>query len=228
MNKPQAVLTLQGIHHTYQQGGREINVLAGADLSLHRGETVGLIGPSGSGKSTLLHLAGLLEKPQAGQIFLNGDDISHANDAQRTALRREHVGFVYQFHNLLPEFTALENITLPMQIAGQKKAEARQRAQGLLEKLGLAERAGHLPSEMSGGEQQRVAIARALANRPSVILADEPTGSLDPRTGTRVLDVLISTVREAGASLFIASHNMDLVQRLDRTLQIESGQLVNL
>lgn len=226
MNNGQAALVLKNISHIYQQGGRDIQVLDRATLSLAAGETVGLTSPSGAGKSTLLHLAGLLARPQSGEIFLAGTEIGHADDRRRTALRCAHIGFVHQFHNLLSEFTALENVMLAMQIAGQSKKQAQAAAGALLAQLGLEDRAGHLPSELSGGEQQRVAIARALANRPAVILADEPTGSLDPRTGERVFDMLMTAVKEQGVAALIATHNMALAAQMGRIVRLDNGQLI--
>jgi len=219
------ILRLSQIKHFYQQGTQRIDVLRGIDLCLQARQLVALTGPSGSGKSTLLHLAGLLEHPQEGQIYLIGKDISKANDKQRTKLRRTHIGFVYQFHNLLPEFTALENIMLPMRIAGRHKEAARARAHDLLAQLDLTDRANHLPGEMSGGEQQRIAIARALANKPSLVLADEPTGSLDPRIGAHVFDIFMQTAREQGAAALIATHNQALATLLDQQFILEDGKL---
>jgi len=221
-----ATLDLRDIHQTYKQGPREIEVLRGADLNLRAGEAVALVGPSGAGKSTLLHIAGLLERPTSGSVYLEGQDCVTVSDRMRTRMRRFEIGFVYQSHRLLPEFTALENVLLPQRIAGLSKSEARRRAMALLSMLGLEERADHRPAELSGGEQQRVAIARAVANGPRLLLADEPTGNLDVNTGERVFAKLLAIVRESGLAALIATHNLDLAQRMDRMVQLENGVLV--
>jgi len=218
-------LRLDGIVRTYQQGSTALKVLKGCNLLLQSGEIVALVGPSGSGKSTLLHLAGLLERPDDGEVYLNGDPCGSLSDEGRTRLRRINLGFVYQHHHLLPEFTALENVVMPQMIAGADHADARLRAQQLLLSLNLSERENHQPGQLSGGEQQRVAIARALANEPSILLADEPTGNLDPETAAAVFDQLLILVRDHGLAAVIATHNQQLASRLDRTLRLENGQL---
>ncbi len=220
-----SVLFIDNLHHFYTQGGRRIEVLRGASLCLKSGEIVALLGPSGAGKSTLLHLAGLLEKVQQGTVIINEKSLADALDYERTLYRRQHIGFVYQFHNLLPEFTALENVMLPVRIAGGTKKQAYQMAFEILAQMGLATREKHFPSELSGGEQQRVAIARALVNEPSLILADEPTGALDPETGARVFGVLVETLKKRGAAALIATHNHELAMSLDRCLFMKAGKL---
>jgi lipoprotein-releasing system ATP-binding protein len=219
-------LRLEGIVKTFRQGERALNVLNGVSAALAPGELVGLVGPSGAGKSTLLHIAGLLERADGGDVEVVGQPASRLDDAARTALRRETIGFVYQYHHLLPEFSALENIVLPQMIAGVAKAEARRRAAELLAHVGLTERADHRPARLSGGEQQRVAIARGLANRPKILLADEPTGNLDPHTADTVFDILIGLVRSAGLAAMIATHNMELAGRMDRILRLEDGHVI--
>ncbi len=219
------VLTLSAITRSYATQHGAVEVLRGANLTLNAGELVALIGPSGSGKSTLLHIAGLLDSPQGGSITIAGADATHANDAARTRLRNQHIGFIYQFHNLLPELTALENVMAPQLIAGVKAKAAKARARELLERLGLAERITHLPSQLSGGEQQRVAIARALANKPPLILADEPTGNLDPVTAEAVTQLLLEVAREEGVAALIATHNMALAKRLTRAVTIKNGAI---
>nr|WP_293610851.1 ABC transporter ATP-binding protein [Ponticaulis sp.] len=222
-----AVLQLSSVVRTYRTGALEVDVLKGVDLSLHRGELVGLVGPSGSGKSTLLHTAGLLEKPDEGDVFLDGENCLKLNDRQRTLMRRTRLGFVYQFHHLLPEFTAVDNVAAPLYLSGVKKAEARERAEDLLERMGLSHRLKHQPMEMSGGEQQRVAIARALANRPKVLIADEPTGNLDTHTTGSVFQQLIEIGRNEGLAMLIATHNLALTKYMDRVLTLEDGQLTD-
>jgi lipoprotein-releasing system ATP-binding protein len=219
---------LTDIHQRFQQGERALHVLQGASLEIAEGEVVALVGPSGSGKSSLLHIAGLLEKPEQGSITLKGQLVTDAEDKARTALRRAHIGFVYQFHNLLPEFTALENVAMPARLAGDAKRQAFAKATALIEKLGLAERASHLPSQLSGGEQQRVAIARALTNTPALVLADEPTGSLDGAAGDKVADLLLSEARAQGSSVLLATHDMDLADRADRIVRLRDGLIVTL
>jgi lipoprotein-releasing system ATP-binding protein len=219
---------LTDIHQRFQQGERALHVLQGASLEIAEGEVVALVGPSGSGKSSLLHIAGLLEKPEQGSITLKGQLVTDAEDKARTALRRAHIGFVYQFHNLLPEFTALENVAMPARLAGDAKRQAIAKAKVLIEKLGLAERASHLPSQLSGGEQQRVAIARALTNTPALVLADEPTGSLDGAAGDKVADLLLSEARAQGSSVLLATHDMDLADRADRIVRLRDGLIVTL
>ncbi|MDO5656820.1 MAG: ABC transporter ATP-binding protein [Paracoccus sp. (in: a-proteobacteria)] len=220
-------LRLEGISKSYHAGTpAAIEVLRGLDLSLRAGEVVGLIAPSGAGKSTLLHIAGLLDTADSGRVILAGRDLSGQGDRARTEARRRELGFVYQFHHLLPEFSAAENIILPQLANAVPEREARARAAELLERVGLAARAGHRPAEMSGGEQQRVAFCRALANRPSVLLADEPTGNLDPETSDLVFSVLMDLVRSTGLSALIATHNHALAARMDRVVRLEAGRLV--
>ena len=220
------VLHLSGISRSYQSAAGALPVLRDAELSLNAGELVALIGPSGSGKSTLLHIAGLLDSPQSGIITIVGTDASAANDATCTRLRNRHIGFIYQFHNLLPELSAEENVMMPQLISGVKKTQAAERANLLLSRLGLAERVTHLPSQLSGGEQQRVAIARALANKPQLILADEPTGNLDPTTSESVTNLLLEIAREEGVAALIATHNMTLAKRLTRAVTLREGKVV--
>ncbi|MBU1286362.1 MAG: ABC transporter ATP-binding protein [Alphaproteobacteria bacterium] len=221
------VLELIGIDRTYRTEAGELPVLRGTELRLNAGELVGLVGPSGSGKSTLLHTAGLLERPEGGKVMLDGIDCLALDDKGRTAVRRNKIGFVYQFHHLLPEFNAADNIAMPLMIAGVKKKAAREKAQALLEVMGLADRGHHQPGQMSGGEQQRVAIARALANDPRLVIADEPTGNLDPVTTERVFATLIKMVRNEGAAVLVATHNFALTQHMDRVLTLQDGQLVD-
>ncbi len=223
-----AVLTLGGVTRSFRQGRSTLDVLKGVDLTLRQGEMVALVGPSGSGKSTLLQIAGLLEKPDAGRIVIDGNGIDGLGDDERTAARRNHLGFVYQYHHLLPEFSALENVVIPQMIAGLPKGEARGRAYELLGMLGLSERADHRPARLSGGEQQRVAIARAIANVPDVLLADEPTGNLDPDTADDVFRMLVRIARATGLAALVATHNTDLAKSLDRALRMEDGHLVAL
>ena len=221
----EAAMVLRGVGRRYKQGDGWLEVLRGVDLSLRPGEIVALVGPSGSGKSTLLHIAGLLDLPDRGDVFIGGKRCGKMNDAQRTMLRRTAVGFVYQFHHLLPEFTAVENVSLPQRIAGASADKADAIARGLLERLGLRDRATHRPGELSGGEQQRVAICRALANRPRVLLADEPTGNLDPETSETVFAELMSLARTQGVAGLIATHNLELAGRMDRAVRMEGGQI---
>ena len=221
------VLSLTGIEKTYNQGKpNEIRVLRGADLQLKAGEIVALVAPSGAGKSTLLHIAGLLDTPDAGTVEIAGNDMTGRSDRRRTLARREDVGFVYQFHHLLPEFSASENVMLPQLANGASRGEAKARAQELLSRVGVAERAEHRPADMSGGEQQRVAFCRALANAPRVMLADEPTGNLDPATADQVFNNLMSLARETGLSAVIATHNLELAARMDRQVKLDEGVLV--
>ncbi|NQU57344.1 MAG: ABC transporter ATP-binding protein [Rhodospirillales bacterium] len=220
------VLSLNNIERTFVQGKSRLEVLRGIDLDLKEGEIVALVGPSGAGKSTLLHIAGLLEKPDNGAITIAGEACADMDDDSRTMVRRHHVGFVYQYHHLLPEFSAMENIAIPQIIAGTSRKDARQRAGEMLDWLGLTERASHRPARLSGGEQQRVAIGRALANAPKLLLADEPTGNLDPHTAGEVFDVLIRLARGAGLAALIATHNPDLASRMDRIVKLEDGHLV--
>ena len=219
-------LRLEDLERGFTQGDRRIDVLTKACATFYPGETVALLGPSGAGKSTLLHIAGLLEKPDVGRVVINDADCGTLNDNERTRIRRMEVGFVYQFHHLLPEFSALENVMLPQLVLGLTKDEATARAKALLDPLGLAERWDHRPTELSGGEQQRVAIARAVANQPKVLLADEPTGNLDPHTAEKVFDELMRLVREEGVAAVIATHNLDLAARMDRVLRLTDGLLV--
>jgi lipoprotein-releasing system ATP-binding protein len=220
-----AALTLDSVERRYGRGETTVEVLTGASLELTPGQSVALVAPSGAGKSTLLHLAGLLERPNAGEVTIGGAATSTMSDDKRTALRRTEIGFVYQFHHLLPEFSALENLVLPQMIAGLSRAEAAGRARDLLAYLGLAERESHRPAELSGGEQQRVAIARAVANGPRVLLADEPTGNLDPKTADHVFATLTALVKASGLAALIATHNMDLAARMDRRVTIRDGQV---
>jgi lipoprotein-releasing system ATP-binding protein len=222
----EAPLRLDRITRIYRQAGRELVVFRDLSLSLKRGEIAALVGQSGAGKSSLLHIAGLLEEPTSGEVFIEGKAASHLPERTRTELRRETLGFVYQFHHLLPEFTALENVAMPRRIAGFSRDEAAKEARRLLGMVGLGERLDHRPAQLSGGEQQRVAIARALANSPRVLLADEPTGNLDPRTADGVFDMLISLVRSENLSALIATHNYALSDKMDRTLQLEKGTLI--
>jgi len=219
-------LFLDKLSRRYGGGETAVEVLNSAELALYPGEAVALVAPSGAGKSTLLHLAGLLETPDAGEVYVAGQPTSRMSDSQRTGLRRSHIGFVYQFHHLLPEFTAEENIVLPQMIAGLPRAEAGARARELLAFLGLDARAHHRPAELSGGEQQRVAIARALANAPRVLLADEPTGNLDPRTADHVFSTLVSLVKASRVAALIATHNMEIAARMDRRVTIREGRVV--
>lgn len=222
------VLELRGVIRTYRSGAGDLPVLRGADLTVRAGEIVALVAPSGTGKSTLLHLAGVLEKPDGGQVMIMGRDSGALGDAERTAVRRDQIGFVYQFHHLLPEFTALENVVLPQMIKGTPRAKAEARARTLLAGFGLAARTGHFPGKLSGGEQQRVAIARALANAPRLLLADEPTGNLDVATAAVVFDELLHIVRDQGLAALIATHNPELAARMDRTVTLRDGKIVAL
>jgi lipoprotein-releasing system ATP-binding protein len=220
------VLKLSKLVRTYRSDAEPLTILQGAELDLQRGEIVALVAPSGSGKSTLLHSAGLLERPDGGEVYIEGQPAGSLNDESRTKLRLSKIGFVYQFHHLLPEFTALENISIPQMIAGIPEPQANQRAHELLEKFGLTSRASHLPGKLSGGEKQRVAIARALANRPALLLADEPTGNLDVATANRVFNELLHVVRSENAAALIATHNPELASRMDRQVTLRDGILV--
>ena len=222
----QAALALDRVSRHFKQGPRKVEVLNGASLAVAAGEIVALVAPSGGGKSTLLQIAGLLDTPNAGSVAIEGRVYSGLDDQARTAARRRLLGFVYQFHHLLPEFTARENLAIPLMTAGHGQVAAGTRADELLDRVGLAERHGHRPAELSGGEQQRVAICRALANRPRVLLADEPTGNLDPETASRVFDMMLEVVRETGLAALIATHNHDLAARMDRTVRLEGGVVV--
>ncbi len=219
------VLRLEKIERTYVTEAGALPVLRGIDLVLRPGEIVGLVGPSGSGKSSLLHAAGLLERPDSGEVVICGEATVGLTDRSRTALRRRDIGFVYQFHHLLPEFDALENVALPQLIGGKSRREADARARQLLGRLGLEARLAHNPAQLSGGEQQRVAIARALANSPAILLADEPTGNLDPATSSAVFDALGEAVKAQGAAALIATHNHDLAERMDRVITLDQGRL---
>ncbi len=221
-------LRMQAVTRNFRSGDGMLAVLRGVDLTLHAGEITALVAPSGTGKSTLLHLAGLLEMPDAGTITVAGQNAGSLSDAERTAIRRDRIGFVYQSHHLLGEFTALENVMLPQMIAGKPRAEAAARARDLLAAFGLQPRQKHLPGKLSGGEQQRVAIARALANAPAVLLADEPTGNLDVATASLVFEELLATVRTHGVAALIATHNPDLAARMDRRVTIKDGLVVEL
>lgn len=225
MRKP--VLELRNIVRTYSSGAGDLPVLVGANLVLKAGELVGLIGPSGSGKSTLLHAAGLLEKPNSGDVILEGKNCTGLSDRELTGMRRNKLGFIYQFHHLLPEFSAEDNIAMPLMIAGKARKRAREKAQSLLAEMGLDDRGHHQPGQLSGGEQQRVAIARALANDPRLVIADEPTGNLDPATTERVFGTLINMVRDEGAAVLVATHNMSLIQHMDRVVTLKDGKLVD-
>jgi len=226
MNDAAPVLVLDGIVRTYRTSGTPpLEVLRGAWLTLERGELVALVAPSGAGKSTLLHVAGLLEWPDGGDVLIGGRSCGAMGDDARTAVRRSDVGFVYQFHHLLPEFSALENVAIPKMIAGKSKRQACDEAMALLDAVGLKERAGHRPARLSGGEQQRVAIVRALANEPKLLLADEPTGNLDVRTADSVFDLMLELVRDTGLAALVATHNPALARRMDRTVTIEDGRL---
>jgi lipoprotein-releasing system ATP-binding protein len=225
MSEETDCLIVKGLHRSFRQGDEIINVLRGVDFSLSRGEMVGLAGPSGSGKSTLLQITGLLERPDSGNVYLNGVSCWSGDDNSRTKLRQTRLGFVYQFHHLLAEFTALENVMLPQMAFGVPKKNAAARGKALLTKVGLENRIGHLPAELSGGEQQRVAIVRALSNKPAVVLADEPTGNLDEKTAFSVFDLLQEITRSFGVSLLIATHNPALVKKMDRVLTLNEGRL---
>ena len=227
MNDP--VLRLSGIGKSYNPGQpNEVNVLRGIDLTVAAGEVVALVAPSGAGKSTLLHIAGLLDTPDTGTVEIGGTDMTGQSDRKRTGVRRRDVGFIYQFHHLLPEFSALENIVLPHLANGVSQSEAQTRALSLLDEVGIGHRADHRPAALSGGEQQRVAFCRALANAPRLLLADEPTGNLDPTTSDQVFAALMTLVRGTGLSAVIATHNLELAARMDRQIRLEAGQLVAL
>lgn len=222
------VLKLVGIEKAYKEGTGTLPILRGCDFNLFAGELTALVAPSGAGKSTLLHITGLLERPDAGEIFIGGRSCGNLDDTARTRLRRTEIGFVYQFHHLLPEFTALENLAIPQMIAGLDQKEAAKRANDLLSYMRLDKRGSHLPSQLSGGERQRVAIARAVANAPKVLLADEPTGNLDPKTSHYVFDALAALVRATGLAAIIATHNMALAERMDRRITLDEGRIVEL
>lgn len=225
MSEP--ILELKGVARHYPTAAGPLTVLSGANLRIARGELVGLVAPSGAGKSTLLHVAGLLERPDQGDVLVHGKACGSLSDLARTQLRLSTVGFVYQFHHLLPEFSALENVALPRMIAGRSRREAETDARALLERVGLSHRLTHRPAKLSGGEQQRVAVARALANEPAVLLADEPTGNLDPATADTIFALLLEVVRERGMSALIATHNLELAERMDRVVTLKDGQLLD-
>ena len=228
MNKQMPTLELKNVVKTFKQGASKLEVLKGVDFAIAPGEIVALIGPSGSGKSTMLQIAGLLEKPTKGDVWLDGQRCSKLGDNARTNLRRDYLGFVYQYHNLLGDFSATENVALPQMIAGIGQKVANERAKWLLNRMGLGKRLSHRPSELSGGEQQRVAIARALANSPKLLLADEPTGNLDPRTSEGVFLELLSIVKETGLSALIATHNFELADKMDRKVTLRDGKLIDM
>ncbi|GIK96091.1 MAG: lipoprotein-releasing system ATP-binding protein LolD 1 [Alphaproteobacteria bacterium] len=225
MSEAGPILHLEGVRRVFAQAGERLEVLRGIDLAIRPGEMVALVGPSGSGKSTLLHLAGLLERPDEGEVRVAGEATSRLNDDRRTGLRRSTIGFVYQYHHLLPEFSALENVVIPQMIAGVARRKASTRAEELLTKVGLARRTSHRPAQLSGGEQQRVAIARALANAPRLLLADEPTGNLDHHHADEAFALLQDLVRAAGVGALIATHNLELAGRMDRTLVLDDGRV---
>ena len=228
MNNVKPTLSLKKISKSFKQGSQTLEVLKAVDLEIMPGEIVALIGPSGSGKSTMLQIAGLLDRPSKGEILLDDMKCSKLGDGMRTALRRDYLGFVYQYHNLLADFDAAENVMLPQLIAGVDSRTAREKACWLLERLGLSKRLKHRPAELSGGEQQRVAIARALANSPKLLLADEPTGNLDPKTSESVFLELLSIVKETGLSALIATHNFELADKMDRKVKLQDGKLIDL
>lgn len=221
------LLKTENLQRIYQQGGENLTVLHNADIEIKAGEIVALVGPSGSGKSTLLQMTGLLDKPTSGRVYIAGQDATGGDDETRTAMRRKFIGFVYQFHYLLPEFTALENVVIPQMIAGVDKGDAEEKAKELLTRLKLDHRLDHRPARLSGGEQQRVAMARALANGPKLLLADEPTGNLDPETSNGVFEMLTDLVRSTGIGAMIATHNMDLAERMDRILELKAGRIIS-
>jgi lipoprotein-releasing system ATP-binding protein len=231
MNEPSnqrpSLLLVRNLRKSFSNGGEALTIFKDLNLTLARGEIVALVGPSGAGKSTLLQMIGLLDTPSEGQIILDGRDVSSLDDGARTVLRRTALGFVYQFHHLLPEFTALENVMIPQMITGIDAHTATQAGQKMLSAMGLSHRLDHRPARLSGGEQQRVAIARALINRPRVLLADEPTGNLDPQTARGVFDVLLETVRGTGAGAIIATHNIDLAERMDRIIELKQGRILS-
>ncbi|WP_394036220.1 ABC transporter ATP-binding protein [Xanthobacter albus] len=226
--RPNHALALSGVVRRYSEGEGALEILRGVDLTISSGQSVALVAPSGSGKSTLLHIAGLLEQSDAGEVFIDGKPTARLPDAERTRIRRLHIGFVYQFHHLLGEFSALENVAMPQMIRGLSHKEANARAKDLLTYLGLGPRLSHRPSELSGGEQQRVAIARALANAPRLLLADEPTGNLDPKTSDHVFGALTELVQATGVAALIATHNLELAARMDRRVTLREGKLVEM
>lgn len=220
------ILSLSGIEKSFKQGFGRLDILKGVDLKVRQGEIMALLGRSGSGKSTLLNIAGLLDNPDKGEVTLSGEKVTTAKDCERTLLRRDYIGFVYQSHNLLPEFTAAENVMIPMMIAEKSKKEAKERALYLLDMLGLADRATHRPAALSGGEQQRVAIARALANSPKLLLADEPTGNLDDENANVVFEMLLSVIKQTGLAALIATHNPEMAEKMDRRVTLKNGTLL--
>jgi lipoprotein-releasing system ATP-binding protein len=230
MQEPEEIpiLFLHQVERTYKQGDATLHILSNAELALWPGQSVALVAPSGAGKSTLLHIAGLLEHPDHGDVYVDGQSTAGLPDSERTRIRRNEVGFIYQSHRLLPEFTALENVVMPQMIRGLSRGEAKKRGAELLDYLGLGGRLNHRPAELSGGEQQRVAIARAVANAPRILLADEPTGNLDVHTAERVFDTLSQLVRASGLATIIATHNMELAARMDRRVTLREGQVVEL
>lgn len=226
MLEADVLLRIEGLEKTFEQGGNKLTIFKNLDLKVQAGELVALVGQSGSGKSTLLQLAGLLDRPTAGQIMIGGRAAHKMSEKERTKTRLSTIGFIYQFHHLLPEFTALENVAMPQVIAGVKMARAKEKAAGLLEGLGLGHRLEHRPARLSGGEQQRVAIARALANDPKLLLADEPTGNLDPGTSAEVFELLLSQTRQRGIGALIATHNLQLADQMDRAVELKSGRIM--
>ena len=222
------MLVLESITHTFKQGESLLHILNNVSLEIRQGELIALTGPSGAGKSTLLHISGLLEKPTSGKIFLESIDTSGLSEIQKTALRREKIGFVYQFHHLLPEFSAEENIIIPQLIDGKTPQESRKKAHDLLDRFGLADRARHRPAALSGGEQQRVSVARALANDPCLLLADEPTGNLDQKTALIVFERLVMAVQNYGLTAILATHNLHLAERMDKVYELRNGQLLEI
>ena len=227
MNKSPPTIKLRGIYRTYKQGQETLEVLNGIDLEVNVGEIIALVGPSGSGKSTLLHIAGLLEPQSKGEIYVSGFSCTGISDDERTKLRRHNIGFVYQYHHLLPEFSAQENIMIPQIIAGRTRKDAKSRSDELLAWMNLTERSLHRPARLSGGEQQRIAIARAVATKPKLLLADEPTGNLDPLTSKNVFKILMKLARDSGLSAIIATHNKDLASKMDRVVSLENGKLID-
>jgi len=226
-NAQDMLLQTRDIQKVYTQGGENLTVLNNVDVHIRAGEMVALVGPSGSGKSTFLQVVGLLDKPTGGQLWIGGEDVARASDEVRTKMRRDYLGFVYQFHYLLPEFSALENVVIPQMIVGVKRKEAIEKAKVMLTELGLDHRLDHRPARLSGGEQQRVAIARALANDPKLLLADEPTGNLDPETSDSVFEMLLGIVKQHGIGAIIATHNMQIAERMDRILEIKNGRVIS-
>ena len=221
------VLDLTGVKRTFHQGRQDLEILRGVDLAVNAGEIVALVGPSGAGKSTLLHIAGLLEPSDAGDVAIGGQSCNGMDDDARTAMRRDHLGFVFQYHHLLPEFSALGNVAIPAIVSGLSRRQAWERAKEILGWMGLEDRGKHRPARLSGGEQQRVAIARALASKPTLLLADEPTGNLDPATAADVFDVLLKLVKGAGLAALVGTHNPELASRMDRLVRLEEGRLVD-